>query len=102
MNVNKHLITKLTRAEKVVREKSEKQQGKMATVAVYNERQARMRVRMPIEPTHHSLISNMDISEVTYSDHHLIACNISTDKPPPPTRIIHRRSLRRINWVEFE
>ena len=31
-----------------------KQQGKMATVAVYNERQARMRVRMPIEPTHHS------------------------------------------------
>ena len=30
-----------------------------------------------------SLISNIDISEVTYSDHHLIACNISTDKPPP-------------------
>ena len=25
----------------------------MATVAVYNERQARMHVRMPIEPTHH-------------------------------------------------
>ena len=49
-----------------------------------------------------SLISNIDISEVTYSDHHLIACNISTNKPPPSTRIIYRRSLRRINWVEFE
>ena len=49
-----------------------------------------------------SLISNIDISEVTYSDHHLIACNISINKPPPSTRIIHRRSLRRINWVEFE
>ena len=49
-----------------------------------------------------SLISNIDISEVTYSDHHLITCNISTNKPPPSTRIIHRRSLRRINWVEFE
>ena len=40
-----------------------KQQGKMATVAVYIERQARMRVRMPIEPTHHTSPNKNDAME---------------------------------------
>ena len=58
--------------------------------------------RLITSSSYDNLISNIDISEVTYSDHYLIACNTSTDKPPPSTRIIHRRSLRRINWVAFE
>ena len=43
-----------------------------------------------------SLISNIGISEVTYSDHHLIACNISKDKPPPSIVVASEVS---IGWL---